>query len=158
MQPRHLTEDMPPFANASTRTSAFLRAQGAPELVVWVFREDVTSYRRQIWVRAGARDGPQSAAEALYETLRQRGLGVAIRAACQVDGATACYVWAPKDATEAEYAMQPATLKLWVPTPLVRARDVRSSLRWRWLRWLNASPPVGDALVGDVPGHPARAA
>jgi len=157
MEPGISVHDVPPFAEASARMSAFLRGQGAPESIVWVFREEVTSFRRQVWVRAGARREAQSAAaEACFEKGRERGLGVAIRGVCQVEGATACYVWVPKDSTEAEYALQPPSLKLAVPTPLVKARIVRSALRWRWLRWLNASPPVGDALIGEVPNCPAR--
>jgi hypothetical protein len=41
------TSDLPPFAEAVAEFSAFLRHEGAPEQVRWVFREDVTSYRRR---------------------------------------------------------------------------------------------------------------
>ena len=158
MQPGNPTHDVPPFAEASARMSAFLRSQGAPESIVWLFWDDVTSYRRQFWVRARPCREARSAAEALFEIARERRLGVALRGVCEVDGATACYVWMPKTSTEAEYALQPPTLKLWVPTPLMKARVVRSSLRWKWLRWLNAGLPVGDALLGGVPSYPSRAA
>jgi hypothetical protein len=154
MPPDHRLNDVPSFPEASERMSAFLRDQGVPDEIVWVAREELTSYRRQIWFRSTAAGRRTLAAEALFEAGRQRGLGVELRAVCQIEDATACCVWVPKNAAEAEQAMLPPTLKLWVPTPLIGARVVRSRLRWGILRWLNASPPVGDALVSSVPPLP----
>jgi hypothetical protein len=60
---------------------------------------------------------------------------------------TLCRVWAPKDETAAEYAMQGRVLKLSIRTPLLRARVVRSSLGWWVVRRWNTGRGLGDLQV-----------
>ena len=149
---------LPPFTEAVAKFAAFLEREGAPAQLLWVDREDVTSHRRQIWVRIGDAMEAVRRAEARYEAGRERGLGVSLRAVCKVGAATACYVWVPKDETDASYAMQPRSLKCQVPVPLISASVVRSSIYWRLRRALNALRQFGNSLVNELPGRTATAA
>src|SRR5690348_9405728 len=98
---------LPSFTEAGATFAAFLEREGAPAQLLWIDREDVTSYRREIWVRVCDPSEAVRRAEARYEAGRKHGLGVSLRAVCKVGAATACYVWVPKDEMDASYAMQP---------------------------------------------------
>src|SRR5689334_17675851 len=123
---------LPSFAEAVATFATFLEREGAPGQLLWVDRDDVTSHRRRVWVRV--RDASEAAhrAAARYEAGRERGLGVSLRAVCKAGASTACYVWVPKDETDASYAMQPRSLKCQVPLPLIAASVVRSSIYWHF--------------------------
>src|SRR4051794_12350361 len=90
---------LPPFAEALTTFTEFLQREGAPAQLLWVDRQDVTSYRRQIWVRVSGASDAGRHAEERYEAGRKSGFGISLRAVCKVGAATACYVWVPKDET-----------------------------------------------------------
>jgi hypothetical protein len=142
---------VPPFTDALATWLAFLERAGAPTQLLWIDREHVTSQRRRIWLRRGDPSAAARRAAARYEAARARGLGVSLRVVCQVGAACACYVWAPKDETEASYALQPRSLKCQVPVPLLAAEEVRSSIYWHLRRFLNALQPFGNALVAELP-------
>jgi len=149
---------LPSFTEAVSTFKAFLEREGASAQLLWVDREDVTSHRRQIWVRIGDAREAARRAEARYEAGREKGLGVSLRAVCKVGDSTACYVWVPKDKTDAEYAMQPRSLKCAVPVPLISASVVRSSVYWHLRRALNGWRQFGNSLVSELPARAATAA
>ncbi len=149
--------DLPPFAEAVAALSSFLRREGAPDDVIWIFREGVTSHRRKYWVRLSDASEATRHAKALYDAGRRKGLGVALVALCQVGSSTACYVWVPEDEVDASYAMQTRSLRCKVPVPLVTARRVTSALQWRLLRWVNRHRRYGDKFKSRVlPVRPPR--
>jgi hypothetical protein len=145
---------LPLFTEASSSMAAFLRQGDLPQAIRWIFRDEVTTYRRKIWLRATANSGASKAAETLYEAGRRRGLGVQLRAFCRTTSYTACHIWIPDNEMAAQYAMQPRGLKLAVPTPLLPAKEIRSRLRWRLLELLNRWRPFGDSLTHDLPNRP----
>lgn len=151
------SSDLPPFSEAALALSSFLRGQGAPHTVMWVTREQLTSHGTRIWARLRNPDDRLRIAESMYRVGKCRGLGVAMCALCGVGDATACYVWAPRDEVEAQYAMQPRSLKCQVPVPLVTAVRVDSAVRWRLLRLLNhlRRSRYGDTAVCRVPSSVA---
>jgi hypothetical protein len=146
---------LPSFTEAVATFAGFLEREGAPAQLLWIDREDLTSHRREIWVRVGDASEAARRAEARYEAGRQKGVGVALRAVCKVGASTACYVWVPKDKTAAEYAMQPWSLKCQVPAPLISASVVRSPIYWYIRRAINGSRQFGNALVSELPGRTA---
>ena len=98
MQPEASSNStLPSFTDAVATFTTFLGREGASAQLLWVDREDVTSHRRQIWVRTGDASEAARRAEARYEAGREKGLGVSLRAVCKVGESTACYVWVPKD-------------------------------------------------------------
>ncbi len=73
-----------------------------------------------------------------------------MRAICRIDDSTACYVWVPRNEIDAEYAMQPRSLRCQVPNPLVAAIRVESAVRWRLLQLLNNYRALGNVAVSEV--------
>jgi hypothetical protein len=144
MVPADDGSEVPAFAEAAARMSAFLRDRGLPGRVVWLSSGNVAAWGRRIWVRMDHADDSSSAAAEVFEAGRRRGLGVTILADCRTEEVTVCRVWAPKDETAAEYAMQGRGLKLSIRTPLLRARAVRSSLFWWLVRRWNSGTVPGD--------------
>jgi hypothetical protein len=125
---------IPAFDVAERNLVAFLEQQGYPPIVAWVFREDVQSAESTIRVRWPIPSANEVIARGLYESGRTRGLGVELRGVCRIDGVTCCYVWIPKDETEAEYALLPeGELKISAPTKLPTG-ETAGPLSWTWGR------------------------
>jgi hypothetical protein len=146
--------DLPTFTEATESLSRFLAGQSYPSQVVWIFRDDVTTHRRRIWLRPLAVEQNRRDAESQFEQARHRGLGVSLQAFCQFPGLAACYVWSPKKELERQYALQPVALKLSIPKPLPPATALRSSVCWHLRRLINHHRPFGDSLVPDLPRRP----
>jgi hypothetical protein len=143
--------EVPDFAPAVERYREFLAADGVPTEILWVEREDVTSYKRQIWVRLPLPAENPARAEDRYIRGRSRGLGLRLETLCALDGVACCYVWAPRDRVEAEQAMSTA-LRFSVPRPVIHARPVRSRIAWAVLTLRNRR----RSFSGLVDGVPTR--
>ena len=128
--------ETPPFADALPSFLRFVDEQGFSTDLLWVFREDVTNCRRDIWVRVPVPAENVELAREYYDLGRQQGLGVTLELLCRVDDQSACFVWVPKDEIDASYAMQ-GPLKLSVAVNPVDATPVRSRILWCWRSWLN---------------------
>jgi hypothetical protein len=142
----------PPFGEAKASLERFLGEQGWPGRVVWVFREDVMSYKRKVWVwrREGGDGEAERLTEELYEAGRAKGLGVLLSATIRFADAMGCHVWVPGTELAAQYAMMPRGLKLAVLTEPLEGMVVRSRIRW-WLRngW-NGGWVYGNKAPGVV--------
>jgi hypothetical protein len=149
---------LPSFTEAVATFATFLEREGAPAQLLWVDREDVTSFKRQVWIRVGHAVEAVARAAARYEAGRERGLGVALRAVCKVGACTACYVWVPNDKTDAAYAVQPRSLKCSVPVPFISAFVVRSTTYWQLRRAFNGWRQFGNTLVSELPDRRATIA
>lgn len=143
-----LTEMTPPFIHALAAFTPFLSKHGFSSDLVWVFREDVTSCGRDCWVHLPLW---RVLAEQYYEQGRRHGLGVTVAALCQLEGASACYVWFPKDEVDASYAMQ-GPLKLTLPTDQIQSKLVRSYAGWLARRSLNRLRG-GDHIGQQLPSR-----
>lgn len=147
--------EMPCFAEAKFSLQGFLRRCEAPSRVIWLFREDVTSYRSVVWVRRWDPERAEALAEAIYDVGRARGLGVRLQGAVRLKAGTGCIVWCPEDETAASYAMMPRGLKLSVGKPLWTGVEVRSRVEWAYRVWRNARREFGNAAVSEVPSRVA---
>ena len=126
----------PPFDEVLPTFKRFIHEQGFGTDVLWIFREDVTTYKRACWVRVPALDTNSDLARRYFEQGRRHGLGVTLEVCCRVGASSACFVWFPEDELAAEYAMQ-GSLKLRALCDPMVAIPVRSRLGWLDRRWLN---------------------
>lgn len=128
--------DTPPYDVALAGFLRFLAEQGFSTELEWVFREDVTNCRSRYWVRVPVPETNAALARQYYEEGRRGGLGVTLEVLCRIANRSVCFVWWPKNAQEASYAMQ-GPLKLKVPMEPTYAIPVRG--RWLWAArcWLN---------------------
>jgi hypothetical protein len=147
------TKEMPCFEEAKFSLQGFLRRCEESSRVIWLFREDVTSYRRLVWVRRWDKERAEALAKEVYDTGRARGLGVRFQGLVRLEAGTGCIVWCPKDDVAASQAMMPRGLKLSVSTPLLTGIEVRSRATWAYLTWRNARREFGNAAVSEVPGR-----
>lgn len=149
----------PPFAVARYSFLGFLRECGWSPKLMWVFREDYTSWQRRCWLRVPLPAANAELAQRSFEAGRRHGLGVRIEALCRFEDRTVCYPWWPKNEEEASYAMQPRSLRLTVPTEPVTARGIRHGWLWTARQWLNCrshgltqneSIPLRSAVVAAL--------
>ena len=124
------------FADACRTFQSFLSQESVSSDLVWVFREDVVSYKHRILVKEPLPPGNVEMAESLFHRGWERGFGVSLDVFCLLGSRHCCYVWLPEDAREAELHML-AGLKMSVPTNLPVATSVRSWLRWRFNMWFD---------------------
>lgn len=119
----------PSFEEALEHLEHFLKSQGHRGELQWVFREDVVVSRRGwIAVRTPVPAGNAEVARQHYEAARRRGLGVKLEVLCRLGwfrSSLACFVWAPRDELDAEYALMPRGLKLSIARPLRRGKTVK---------------------------------
>ena len=123
-------EDVPTFAEAERRFSAFVEARGHAAEVCWVFRDDF--YRgmgRSPVVRWPLPDSNRTLSEQRFEAGRRLGRGVQLAALCHHGARTFAYVWFPESDLEAEYSLI-SGLKLLIPDPLPEGR--LEANRWLW--------------------------
>ena len=135
------TFDTPPFDEALGRFRRFLKSEGGPTDLFWVFREDVSTWGCTDWIREPVPAENSNLAFAYYEFGRHQGLGVTLSCLCDVDGRAACFVWVPKDQSEAADRFQAPCLKLSVHRgpigPCRNGVSVRSYVSWQYRRWRN---------------------
>jgi len=127
------------FFQATENFREFLRREGRPERIEWIFREDVSEIGRVKFIRVPPPAGNAQAAERLYLLGAERGLGISIEALTHTDEITYAWVFVPTDATNAECSLVGGEhLKLAMPRECVPPREVNNSMSW-WLVRLRAS-------------------
>jgi hypothetical protein len=143
-------EAIPPYSDAVQRFRDFLRDEGHPDSVVWLFREDfyATGFPRHR-VRFPPPDANRPLAEAYFEKARERGRGVSLRAHFRVEGHSAASIWCSDDFLDADHTLL-SGLKLSAATPFPNARPVRSGLLWR-LHRLSSGYRYQQRAGFDVP-------
>lgn len=143
--------DPPPFDEAVARLRHFVESQAGSSDLLWVFREDVTTYCHSEWIRVPVRRENANLAREYYEFGRQQGFGVTLACLCQFGGRSACYVWMPKDESEAADRLQGPCLKLQVHKGRNDANrtgtPVRSFLSWQYRCWRNRQWRDFDGLL-----------
>ncbi len=118
------------FQEALQAFNEFLVKEGHSADVVWIFREDVLTYQRRIFLRWPLPRANKQLAEQLYEFGRDKGLGLKLEVFCWLRTRSCCYGFVPEDEDEAEYAMM-TELKFSVPVEKRYASKIRMSLLWR---------------------------
>ena|SRR5579863_3138023 len=134
------TCDTPPFDKAVERLRQFIKSHGGSTKLFWVFREDVSSGTKT-WVRFPVPAENFQLASEIYEFGRHQGVGVTLAAYCLVGGEFACFVWVPKDESEAADRLQAPCLKLCIHSGRTEdfrtVQPVTSRLLWRYRCWRN---------------------
>lgn len=131
-----LIPQMPVFGDAIKKFQKFLVTHHVSSELLWVFREDVTSRKRRVFVKEPLPSENARLAESLYERGCQRGLGVQLDALCLLGSRPCCYILLPEDELDAQYMMVKG-LKLSVPTDWLHARSIKSNLVWGIYVWLD---------------------
>ena len=124
--------EIPSFNEAVKQLKDFLISQNLSPELLWVFREDIVWRKQRILIKEPLPQENESVAESLYESGRQRELGIRLETLCLLGSRPCCYIWLPKDQMDAEYALLlMSNFIISVPTDLKRAESVRSPLIWR---------------------------
>jgi hypothetical protein len=113
----------------------FLQTNLYPGRIMWVQSEDVLlTGKRLVYVRIPAPKARAAAAQKIYESGMERGLGVLLGTICELDGMTCCHVWAPSNEQEAEESLMPAGVKMSVRSDKITGIPVKNHLWWFCLR------------------------
>jgi hypothetical protein len=131
---------IPDFDAALEQFRNFIAQVGhAPGALVWVFREDVSTYRRRVLIKVPVPADNERVARARYEQGRTVGVGVCLDVFCRLGSALCCTTWFVKGLEESARRLCYG-LKLCVPAPadLVSAQPVRNGLVWAVRRWLDS--------------------
>jgi hypothetical protein len=143
------------FSEATDDLRAFLRREGRPDRIAWVFREDVAEIGSVRFIRAPAPAANAQHAERLYLRGVQRGLGVSLEAFAHTDEVTYAWVFVPTDETDAEYSMVGGEhLKLAIPQERQVPREVTNRASW-WLIRLRSSANPRFKFVDLLPKRAA---
>jgi len=126
------------LADAEGRFCDFLRSEGYPTSICWVFAENVLiDTQRRHWIRPDRVAGQQRAALE-YSAGLERGLGIWLRAICSTEVETFASVYVPIDNIDAHYRLIGRGLKLSCPMQKTSTFITRNPLRWLVLRLANA--------------------
>ncbi len=130
--------EVPDFDNAIRQLKTFLAGQNVSTDLVWVFREDVVSYKLRLYVRASLPNDNDDLAASLYERGLVRDLGVRLEVLCLLGSRPCCYIWLPEDREDAGYSLLlMSKFIISVPTELPHARPVKNRLAWRGYKLLD---------------------
>jgi|SRR5215204_32083 len=125
--------EIPTFPDAIRQCRDFLVGQNISSDLLWVFREDVAWRKRRILAKVPLPAENERLAESHYESGRRRSLGIRLEVLCLLGSRPCCYVWVPKDQTDAEYALLlMSKFIISVPTDLRKAESVNNPLTWQW--------------------------
>jgi hypothetical protein len=143
------------FSDATDDFREFLRGEGRPDRLEWVFREDVAEIGRVKYIRVPPPRSNADAAERLYLRGVEHGLGVSLEAFAHTDHLTFAWVFVPTDETHAEYSMVGGEhRKLAIPQERPATQEVKSTARW-WVIRLRASASSRFKFVDLLPKRAA---
>jgi hypothetical protein len=154
-----MTGPIPDFDAALRQFRRFVSDVGhSPRCLLWIFREDVSTYRRRVLIRAPLPADNERVARVRYEYGRGLGIGVCVDGFCRLGADLCCTTWFVRDWEESARRLC-GGLKLSVPSPadLAVARPVRGRLVWAVRSWLDAYsryPHYGHVLPARDEGGP----
>ena len=128
--------ELPSFDEAEGHVQSFLRDQGHPSNLCWIFREDVVERGLRRFIRVPLVNRRDAAAQ-LYEYGVERGLGISLEVYDFLEKQPLCFVWVPSDEKDASYRML-SGLKIAVPSGSGpwNTKGVKSRLYWKWLKMI----------------------
>lgn len=138
------------FSADVARFREFLRKEGRPDRVEWIFRDDVAQVGGHDFIHLPLPPDNERAAELLHELGVKRGLGLAIYAFGHAAAVTYAYVAVPADQTDAEYKMIGNGTKLGMPERQKAVREVGGPVRW-WLVKLRELFSVPSGFLDELP-------
>ncbi len=136
---------IPNFETAFERFHAFVSDLGHPAReLVWVFREDVSTYKRRVLVKIPIPNTNEQIARIRFEQGRSLGIGVCLEVYCRLGRALCCCTWFVESFEESARLLC-SGLKLSAPAPedLVVAQPVRNAVIWQVRRWRDARSGFG---------------
>ena len=122
-----LTTQYPEPTEAIERFRSLLAQRTWPTRVAWLCTAGVTTRGRLIFVDRTRLLAPAEI-ETQYRRSAERSLGVLLSALGRDSDTSYCYLWAPTDKVDAEYALMPSALKLSIrtdPAPVVPVGHAR---------------------------------
>jgi hypothetical protein len=127
------------FDDAVAKYVDFLKQCGCPPRIIWVAPKDVLfTGSSLIYIRLSVPESNVAAARKEYEAGITSTLGVEFRSLCELNGATCCFVWFPRDREEAQRMMMPAdgSLKMSAQSDHshIRSKGIRNGLVWELLK------------------------
>jgi len=127
------------FEAAENRYRRFLSENGYAPKIIWVRSQNVVfPGRRYVYVKFPIPTENLAQARETYESGMAQKRGVLFSSLCELEEATCCFVWFPKDRDEAARYLMPAdgSLKMSALIDLARVpgRVIRNSLAWRIVR------------------------
>lgn len=131
---------IPDFDTALEQFRRFITEVGhAPNELTWVFREDVSTFRRRVLIKVPLPADNEQVARARYEQGRRLGIGVCLDVFCRLGPVLCCTTWFVENLEESARRLC-GGLKLSVPSPadMVAAHPVRNRLVWAVWSWLDS--------------------
>jgi hypothetical protein len=93
------------FEEASQGLVECLRRRGHPDHVVWIFQEELTSFRRQVFVHPSPHETNRELARQLFNFGVGQGRGLKLKAVGFANHRAYSYVWVPADDIDANQSM-----------------------------------------------------
>jgi hypothetical protein len=118
------------FDQAVISLQNFLVEEMRPSKIRWGFREDLLSYKRQVFLRWPLPQENEFLAAKQYEIGREKSLGLSLEVLCFDEDHAFCHVLVPNDSYSSE-ALMMTELKLTYNTKPLRVVKIRSW--WLWL-------------------------
>jgi hypothetical protein len=135
------------FTEWTGKFQRFLKREGFPTRLIWVFHEEVVFLKQCMYVRRRHEAERNREAQEFFESGMTKGLGVSLEGYAISDDAIYCDIYVPKDKEEAQRHLMRADggVKLRVCTKPLRAKSVSAPLL-RVLAWFGerAGVPFQD--------------
>jgi hypothetical protein len=141
--------EAPPFEEAIKEFQCFIAKQGLSADLLWVFREDISFFKRRILIKQPLPEGNSKTAEALYKRGCREKNGIRLEVLCLLGEKPCCYVWVPKDMDEAERnLLLLSRFIMSIPENLLSARGIRNPLAWTWYKWFDGKRGWNELAEG----------
>jgi hypothetical protein len=131
------TREPQTFEEAVSRFEDFLRQNGYSTSLVWVEPADlVLPGRRAIYVKVPVPSTNFERAHQRFTSGMSEGLGVTLGTICELQNATCCYTWVPRNRTEQQEHLMGSGLKVSARTDSARIPGipVTNPVRWQLLK------------------------
>jgi hypothetical protein len=127
------------FQQAVAEFKKFLSSESISPNIAWIFQEDITWYRGNLFILWPLPKDNVRMAEKAYELGRQKGLGLKLEVCCWVTETPCCFVLVPEDEDTAESLMLTELRFNYPIKPRYKAKKVR--FRWLWKFLTNRTLP-----------------
>ena len=127
-----------PFNKAQIIFKEFLKKEGLPNDLLWLFNEDVISDSGKYLVKVPVPTENEILAEECYDLGRLRGFGVALHGFCLLGTRVCCYIQLPENDMDSQYKMTSGLyVKYTVVIHIKTGEAVKNSVLWHIRKWQN---------------------
>ena len=148
----------PAFDVAMDLFEDFLASQGRPRNVVWVFRDTIATHRDTLflWLPRLCQEDGVAPIQDLYEEGRRCGYGARMINVAFDDQRSICYLWIPRDESEATCSALHGALRMSIGPPIYGLYYVQRALAWALLKFRNRLLRR-YGLENEIPSRPGPA-